>query len=200
MSPAFSPFIIILPNFHLVCIPSQPWSLLHLVVVWIHLISCSVFHHFVSDSKIPSWVSFCQPRQVKFFALTPVRQDLSSLCSSSVSVLFEFAFLENEWLLLYTVCQKWSNSVRVVLSRWSLFCLITSLGIIFTSWSNVCLFCGCITTTLWSAVTHRISFSIPTGETHSCMQKFLWVSKHMELLFHWIFSVALLIKPVRSFP
>lgn len=34
MSPAFSPFIIILPNFHFICVPIQPWPLLCLVVVW----------------------------------------------------------------------------------------------------------------------------------------------------------------------
>lgn len=149
MSPAFSPFVIILPNFHLICIPGQPWSLLCLIVVWLHLFWCSAFHHFVSDNKIPSWVSFCQPRQVKSFALTLVRQNLS-LCSFSVSglnLLFlkmsgsYFAQYVRNGLILSKILESCIEEMILILSA--------SVGIIFifTSWSNICPLCGCIRNT-----------------------------------------------------
>lgn len=48
-----SSFIIILPNFHSICIPSHLSSWLFFIAVWLYLFSCSSFHHFIA------FVNYC---------------------------------------------------------------------------------------------------------------------------------------------
>lgn len=116
----FNPFVSILPNFHLICMLSQLWSSLFFVAGWLCLFSCSGFHLFVvvvGDDNISSQIQLCQPRQVKFFPLTPVRQSFCSLC---IFFLCPFSlnspFLKMSDSYFCTVGQKWNSLGRVLWS------------------------------------------------------------------------------------
>lgn len=84
------------------------------------------------------------------------------------------------------------GSYRVVLYFCSAALTLSALVIlIFASWCRICLFCGCISITLWLAVHGSFSlFPVVTGP--HCIQFWSLQERDFSLVFHWhIFSLLI---------